>query len=151
MMNLNVVPENGAPGLTDSIQFVPAAGLGRSSLESSRGPANYAAAWLDNTVAGVAGSSSIGQLVVKIPGDAAAGSSYQIEFEHVSASPNGTALFTRSIDPQNLTSSWADGIPDVWRMEHFGSLSAALSATTADPDQDGISNWAEFKAGTNPT
>jgi hypothetical protein len=47
-------------------------------------------------------------------------------------------------------SSWGDDIPDDWRLSHFGSLSDPLSKREADPDADGASNWAEFKAGTSP-
>jgi hypothetical protein len=48
------------------------------------------------------------------------------------------------------TSSWGDGIPDSWRLRWFGSVSNLLSGASLDPDGDGHSNYAEFKAGTNP-
>jgi hypothetical protein len=47
-------------------------------------------------------------------------------------------------------SSWGDGIPDSWRLRWFGSVSNVLSGAGLDPDHDGHSNYAEFKAGTNP-
>jgi len=42
-----------------------------------------------------------------------------------------------------------DGMPDDWEQQYFGSPTAA--SPTADDDGDGMSNYAEFVAGTNPT
>src|SRR5206468_13046548 len=97
MLNLNVQPMPGVPALSQAVQFLPAEGLGQPTLTASQAPANYAAAWLDNTVAGVSGTNLIGNLLVTIPGNAPADASYQVEFEHVSASPNGLALLPQSI------------------------------------------------------
>ncbi len=41
-----------------------------------------------------------------------------------------------------------DGMPDDWEQQYFGSPTAA--SPTADDDGDGMSNYAEFVAGTNP-
>jgi hypothetical protein len=156
MMNLQVTPQNGAPPLTQPVQFVPVAELGQPTLTSSQGPDNYAAAWLDNTVPGVYGTNLVGNLRVVLPDNAGANASYKIEFQHVSASPNGVALFpvagqaplVAQTNPD--ASSWGDGIPDSWRLEYFGTLTDPNSAANADPDRDGLSNLAEFIAGTNP-
>jgi hypothetical protein len=48
---------------------------------------------------------------------------------------------------------YADGIPDSWRQQYFGTsdMADARIAPTADPDGDGANNYEEFLAGTNPT
>ncbi|MEY2485329.1 MAG: hypothetical protein QOH39_977 [Verrucomicrobiota bacterium] len=41
-----------------------------------------------------------------------------------------------------------DGLPDDWEQQYFGSTTAA--SPTVDSDGDGVSNYDEFLAGTNP-
>ena len=43
-----------------------------------------------------------------------------------------------------------DGMPDAWETEHFGSPGTIDGDPAADPDQDGLSNSAEYVAGTDP-
>lgn len=50
-------------------------------------------------------------------------------------------------DDDNLTDTDGDGLPDSWEMQYFGNLD---SDRNADPDGDGISNWIEYKLGTDP-
>ena len=40
---------------------------------------------------------------------------------------------------------------DVWRMEKFSSTTSPASQPTADPDGDGMTNFAEYAFNTNPT
>jgi len=40
-----------------------------------------------------------------------------------------------------------DGLPDAWELRYFGSLNPAANQ---DPDQDGLTNFQEFQAGTLP-
>ncbi|MBA4387668.1 MAG: hypothetical protein C0404_06780 [Verrucomicrobia bacterium] len=44
----------------------------------------------------------------------------------------------------------AYGIPDTWKIQYFGSSHAPNSGALDDPDHDGMTNYAEWKAGTNP-
>jgi hypothetical protein len=40
-----------------------------------------------------------------------------------------------------------DGLADAWEQQHFGNLNANANG---DPDGDGMNNFREFRAGTNP-
>ena len=69
---------------------------------------------------------------------------------------------TRDVNTNNNTSSFAvnlwidsdgDGIPDNWMMQYFGhptGQASDLSLAQDDADGDGMSNLAEYLAGTNP-
>jgi hypothetical protein len=49
-----------------------------------------------------------------------------------------------------LTDSNTNGIPDVWEAAYFGSPTGVTNRDD-DFDGDGLSNWAEYLAGTDPT
>lgn len=47
-------------------------------------------------------------------------------------------------------SSQGDGIPDAWKIIHFGSVLNPLAAANQDPDGDGKTNLQEYLDGTDP-
>lgn len=156
LMNLTVQPLEGAPAVTVPVQFTPGSALGAPTLTMSRSAANFSAAWLNETVAGINGSNVIGTLTITLPPGAPVDAAYRIHFDHLSGSPNGLGVFPSQLTDGLVTfrdrsaSSWGDGIPDSWRLRYFGSLGNLLSASNADADGDGSDNWSEFRAGTNP-
>lgn len=54
-------------------------------------------------------------------------------------------------DETPATGMDAYGIPDAWKMLYFGSPIAPGSGALEDYDHDGMNNYGEWRAGTNPT
>jgi len=162
MLNISVVPMDGSPALTVPISFTPngtntALGAPTSGFTTSDGVNNYAAAWLDSTIAGISNSAVIGTLTVTIPTNATTLSSYAIHFDHASGSPNGAVSFPRQALTGLVTlssrtnSTYNDGIPDSWRLRYFGTVNNLLSVSNADADGTGMDNWQKYVAGLDPT
>jgi len=151
-----VNPLDGSPALTSPVQFAPNPALGLPAITSSKGNGNYAATWLNSAISGLTGNATLGTLTVQVPANAPSSAAYAVHFDHASASPNGLASFPKQTQNGLITlsdrsaSSWNDGIPDAWRLRHFGSIYNVLSAPDADADSDGVVNLDEFRAGTDP-
>lgn len=156
MLNISVVPLDGSPALTTPISFSPGAALGTPYTTASDGNGNYAAAWLNSTIAGISNNGTIGTLTVTIPANATSASAYAVHFDHASGSPNGLASFTKqtwtgliTLSSRN-TSSYNDSIPDSWRLRWFGTIYNLLSVSNACPSCDGVNNWKKYVAGVDP-
>jgi len=155
MLRINVEPLEDTPPLTENIKFTPVSDIGNPSFKDER-ISSFAGAWLNSTIPGLKGSNILGYLTIKVPTNATENSVYRISFKHVSASPNGIALFPRIavnglLSTKDLSVSTVnDGIPDSWRLRHFGKRYGPETFADSDPDNDGMNNKAEFKAGTDP-
>ena len=55
------------------------------------------------------------------------------------------------VAPDSTTDADGDGMPDDWEDLHFGGANEVDGAATDDWDDDGASNYDEWRAGTNPT
>ena len=75
------------------------------------------------------------------------------QYTDPSGAPFNTNLFSYTVG-STPTDSVGDGIPDAWRAVWFGgdgTTSNALSCAACDPDHDGVDNYHEYIADTNPT
>ena len=62
---------------------------------------------------------------------------------------SGSLLVLDSL-PDNCGFYAGDGVPDGWQVQYFGPLDP-LGLAEADADGDGLKNWQEYVAGTDPT
>jgi hypothetical protein len=157
MLNLSVVPLDGAPVLTSPVSFNQmAATLGTPYTTTSQGNGNLAAVWLNSANDGLTGTVTLGTLSVPIPANASSTAAYAIHFDHASASPNGLGSFPNTKLTGLLTttsrtnSTYGDGIPDSWRLRWFGTINNVLSASNACPSGDSVPNWEKYVAGVDP-
>ena len=64
---LTLEPLDGSPAITTPIVFTPSGNLGSPAISSSRGAANYSAAWLNPSINGLIGDAQIGVMQVTLP------------------------------------------------------------------------------------
>jgi sugar lactone lactonase YvrE len=102
------------------------------------------------------GSNLLGSLVFALPTSAAVGQTYSIHFSSEDGAPNLQTQY----DLEALAGVTGVGIPsavpasitsDEWKLHFFGSPTNTGAADGADPDGDGVPNWMEYVAGTDPT
>ena len=102
------------------------------------------------------GSNVIGSLRFTVPAETLPGQTYTLRFSNADGAPNlATQYDLDSID----TTVWVGGpaqgpaelVSEQWKTNFFGSMTNPLADAFADADGDGVPNWKEFLAGTNPT
>jgi hypothetical protein len=155
------------PGMTQTIQFVPAGGvLTPTGLESdiSNRDSEISCGWpLGSFNASALSSNLIGWLEVPIPAGAAPGESYTVHFANADGSPAPDSVNNSEYTEYDFETCSAiinvgiapapapDGISDEWKINFFGSVNSPLASANADPDGDGSPNWLEYLNGTDPT
>lgn len=119
---------------------------------------NASCAWSLNAFeAPLQGSNLLGYLAFTVPADAQTGQSYSVKLLY----PGGAADSDTELALETVPGSiWVRSAPtnvsqhlvsDEWKTNYFGSVTNADADPMADPDKDGMPNWMEFLAGTNPT
>ena len=104
----------------------------------------------------------LGTISFQVPFTAQAGQSYALQFVVGGAAPIGGGTPETTTDYQMESfpgTAWVASAPqqpqsrtsDEWKTFFFGSTTNALAADNADADGDGMPNWMEYLAGTNPT
>jgi hypothetical protein len=139
------------------IKFTPASALPAPYANAEAlAPNDVYCAWSLVITPALQGSNFLGSIAFQVPPAAQTGQSYTLRILGVDGSPDlntiyqlesvpGTAwVASAALTPPQITS-------DEWRTNFFGSTTNALAQDTADPDGDGMPNWQEYLAGTNPT
>ena len=151
-----VTPQNGAPALTTAPQLDPATGVASPLFTQSFKPGETAFGWsLDSFNYLSRSSNFLGWITFMVPSNAVAGQTYQVSLLNADGAPDATKQYdfeTRSATV--AINAWAPPptiCSDEWKLHFFGSTTNPAAADNADPDGDGLPNWMEFLAGTDPT
>jgi streptogramin lyase len=151
-----ITAQNGAPALSQVPQLIRAPGISVPTFQQSFLAGMNAFGWQLGSFNFQSRSSNfLGWITFTIPANATAGQSYTISFANADGSPNATTQYefeTRSASAAVASSAVPPSIcSDEWKVHYFGSLTAPSALDAADPDGDGVPNWMEFVAGTDPT
>lgn len=151
-----LVPEGNAP-TPGAITFTPAGNVTGGQVLPGVSPNDIVCAWSLGALASpLQNSNLIGQISFSIPGGAQSGQRYTLRFSYVDGAADiNTAYqmesFPGSVWVMSAAGSAPSSTSDEWKTYFFGSTTNALANDNADADGDGVPNWKEFLAGTNPT
>ncbi len=151
----SLVPENGAPPVTQPLSFLPALAASPKLVTYLN---DVLCAWPipSGITPLLAGSNFLGYVQCPIPPNALQGQSYALQFSYCDGAPD---MLTQYDLESFQALVWVASTPrtqpsltsDEWKIHFFGSTDAVQAADAADPDGDGVPNWQEYLAGTDPT
>jgi hypothetical protein len=148
-------PEGSAP-MPGAITFSPAAGITGGQVLPGTSPNDIVCFWSIGALAtSLHGSNLLGQINFTVPGNAYGGSHYTLHFPNVDGAPDMDTFYQLESSPG---SAWvmanSTNTPTYtsyeWKTNFFGSTTNSLALDNADPDGDGVPNWKEYLAGTDP-
>ncbi|MGO8700498.1 MAG: hypothetical protein ACLQVY_22645 [Limisphaerales bacterium] len=148
--------ESNAPAPA-AITFAPAAGVPNPIVLPGLGANDVAYFWtLGSFAKALQGSNYLGTITFTVPASAQAGQSYALHFKGADGAPDMQTVYQFESFPARV---WVNSpalqppqiSSDEWRTTFFGSPASALAADNVDADGDGMPNWQEYLAGTNPT
>jgi sugar lactone lactonase YvrE len=151
-----VAPLGAAPALATAPQLALGGGVASPMIAQSLKAGETAFGWnLGSFDYSSSSSNFLGWITFIVPTNALPGQSYQVSLLNADGAPNATNQYdfeTRSATVTvNASAPPATICSDEWKIHFFGSTTNPAAADNADPDGDGVPNWMEFLAGTDPT
>jgi sugar lactone lactonase YvrE len=151
-----VTPQDYAPPLTAAPQLVMSGGTMSPYLTKSLKSDATAFGWSLGSFNFLSRSSNfLGWVTFTVPHTAVSGQSYLVSLANADGAPNVNTQYnfeSRSATVTvNAPAPPASICSDEWKVCFFGSTTNPAAADNADPDGDGVPNWMEFLAGTDPT
>lgn len=155
-----VEPANGAPAIQWPIEFGGASGdPGPMQSHPSRDVllCGWPAVPQPSFSPAIEGVRRLGVIRIRIPGSAEPGHAYRLVLSHADGAPDLRTQYAFETRSALIWIRSSSGEPEVnwvsddWKRHFFGVELAANAHPNADPDTDGMPNWAEYAAGTDPT
>ncbi len=153
-----ILSANGGAPTPGAITFWPAAGVPTPAFQlPGLVPNDIVCAWAPEAFSSpLQDSNYLGFITFQVPVAAQIGQSYSVHFSGVDGAPDAQTAYQLESLPGSIWVNSAALQPpqissDEWRIFFFGSLTNSLAADNVDADGDGMPNWKEYLAGTNPT
>jgi hypothetical protein len=153
-----ILSANGGAPAPEAITFQPATGVPPPAFQlPGLALSDIVCAWAPGAFAlPLQNSNYLGAITFQVPPGAQTGASYAVHFVGVDGAPNTQTLYQLESLPGTVWVNSAALQPpqissDEWRLYFFGSLTNGMAADNVDFDGDGMPNWQEYLAGTNPT
>ena len=150
-----VTPQGGAPALTQAPLLALAPGVPGPTLQQSFAASDAGFGWSLGSFDYLSRSSNfLGWVTFTIPAGAKSGQTYSVSFANADGAPNLRAQYdfeTRSASVVVDSSAVPAAIcADEWKVHFFGRMDNPSAGDLADADGDGVPNWIEYLAGTDP-
>ena len=154
-----LTPEGGTPPV-NGLSFIPAAGMPSPTHMGNPAANELLCGWALVPVPAfqpaLQGSNLLGYVRFTVPANAMSPQFYTLRFVRPDGAPNLTTAYNLDSIPGRAWVTTSPLLPvevvsDEWRTNFFHSLTNAAGDPFADADGDGVPNWQEYQAGTNPT
>jgi Chitobiase/beta-hexosaminidase C-terminal domain len=148
-------PANGAPAATQPVVFTPVVGV-PPTLQTYGNDVLCSWAPTGSFTPSLEGSNLLGYVQCVVPAGSQPGQSYALRFSYCDGAPGLQTQYNFESFPASLwVASPAQQAPsitsDEWKTKFFGGVTSPQAADNADPDGDGVPNWQEYLAGTDPS